>query len=47
MFEGLRSDIGLARLKMAHVETDKEYKQELKCIIITENIKKKMENYSN
>jgi len=47
MFEGLQREVGLAKLKVAHVEAGKEEKQKLKWKKTTENIKKKVENYSN
>jgi hypothetical protein len=46
MFEGLQKKVGLAKLKMAHVEASKKDKQKLKWKKTTENMKKKVENYS-
>jgi len=47
MFEGLQREVGLAKLKVAHVEAGKEENQKLKWKRTTENIKTKVENYSN
>jgi len=47
MFEGLQREVGLAKLKVAHVEAGKEENQKLKLKRTTENIKTKVENYSN
>ncbi|KAF0746056.1 Uncharacterized protein FWK35_00038751, partial [Aphis craccivora] len=47
MFEGLQREVGLAKLKVAYVKAGKEEKQKLKWKKTTENIKKKVENYSN
>jgi len=47
MFEGLQREVSLFKLKVAHVEAGKEDKQKLKWKRTIENIKTKVENYSN
>jgi len=47
MLEGQQREVGQAKLKVAHVEAGKKEKEKLKWKKTTENIKKKVENYSN